>query len=50
VPLLLVHPDERAAVRQTRVVQLTDIAPTLYALARLKPTGQPNAGSGIKPR
>lgn len=37
VPLLVVHPDVRRAVRQPQVIELVDLAPTLYALARLRP-------------
>ncbi len=37
VPLLVIHPDQRDAVRHRGVVQLLDLAPTLYELARLKP-------------
>ncbi|MES1240680.1 MAG: sulfatase [Acidobacteriota bacterium] len=37
VPLLVVHPDQRSAVRHRGVVQLLDLPATLYDLARLKP-------------
>ncbi|HKI04191.1 MAG TPA: sulfatase [Thermoanaerobaculia bacterium] len=46
VPLLLVHPDHRAAVRHGGVVQLIDLAPTFYELARLQPRGRPS-GAGL---
>lgn len=45
VPLILLHPDKREAVRHAGVVQLVDLAPTLYELARLKPNGQPTGTS-----
>jgi arylsulfatase A-like enzyme len=41
VPLLVVHPDQPAAVRHGGVVQLVVLAPTLYELARLQPRGRP---------
>lgn len=48
VPLLVVHPDHRAAVRHRGVVGLVDLAPTLYELARVphggRPTGESLAG------
>lgn len=37
VPLLVIHPDQRSAVRHRGVVQLLDLPSTLYDLARLKP-------------
>lgn len=37
VPLLVIHPDQRSAVRHGGVVQLLDLPSTLYDLARLKP-------------
>lgn len=40
VPLLIVHPDHRSAVRHGGVVQLVDLAPTLHELARLRPAGK----------
>lgn len=40
VPLLVLHPERRTAVRHGGVVQLVDLAPTLYQLARLQPTGR----------
>jgi arylsulfatase A-like enzyme len=45
VPLLVVHPDRRSAARQGGIVQLVDLAPTLYELARLKPVGRPSGAS-----
>ncbi len=36
VPLLVIHPDQREAVRHRGVVQLLDVTPTLYELAGLK--------------
>ncbi|HXT52137.1 MAG TPA: sulfatase [Thermoanaerobaculia bacterium] len=45
VPLLVLHPQRREAVRQPSVVQLVDLAPTLYKLADLRPTGQPSGRS-----
>jgi arylsulfatase A-like enzyme len=45
VPLLVIHPDQRSAVRHPGVVQLVDLAPTLYELARLKPSGRPSGVS-----
>ena len=45
VPLLVVHPDQRAAVRHGGVVQLVDLAPTLYELARVHPRGHPSGAS-----
>lgn len=45
VPLLVIHPDHSAAVRHAGVVQLVDLAPTLYELARLKPAGKPTGKS-----
>ncbi|HEY6323317.1 MAG TPA: sulfatase [Thermoanaerobaculia bacterium] len=45
VPLLVVHPDQRSAARQGGIVQLIDLAPTLYELARLKPGGRPSGAS-----
>jgi arylsulfatase A-like enzyme len=45
VPLLVVHPDSRAAVRHGGVVQLVDLAPTLYELARIHPRGRPSGAS-----
>ncbi len=41
VPLLVVHPDHRSAVRHEGIVQLVDLAPTFYELARLRPNGRP---------
>ncbi len=45
VPLLVVHPDRRSAVRHGGIVQLTDLAPTFYELARLRPGGRPSGQS-----
>ncbi len=45
VPLLVLHPDRRQPVRQRGVVQLVDLAPTLYQLAGLRPTGRPSGRS-----
>lgn len=45
VPLLIVHPDHRSAVRRAGVVQLVDLAPTLYELARVRPSGRPTGVS-----
>ncbi len=45
VPLMVVHPDHRAAVRHAGIVGLVDLAPTLYELARVRPGGQPTGRS-----
>jgi arylsulfatase A-like enzyme len=45
VPLLVVHPDHRSAVRHAGVVQLVDLAPTFYELARVTPGGRPTGAS-----
>jgi arylsulfatase A-like enzyme len=45
VPLLVLHPDRREPVRHAGVVQLTDLAPTLYELAALRPQGSPSGRS-----
>lgn len=45
VPLMVVHPDHRAAVRHKGIVGLVDLAPTLYELARVGPTGHPTGSS-----
>lgn len=45
VPLIVVHPDHREPVRHSGVVQLMDLTPTLYELARLQPRGKPTATS-----
>jgi arylsulfatase A-like enzyme len=45
VPLLVVHPDQRAAVRHEGIVQLIDLPSTLYELARLQPGGRPSGVS-----
>ena len=45
VPLLVIHPDQRSAIRHAGVVQLVDLAPTLYELARLQPVGRPTGTS-----
>jgi arylsulfatase A-like enzyme len=44
VPLMMIHPDQRSAVRHRGVVQLLDLPATLYDLARLKPKGR-NSGA-----
>ena len=36
VPLLVLHPDQRGPVRHAGVVELVDVAPTLYELARVR--------------
>jgi arylsulfatase A-like enzyme len=45
VPLLVIHPDQHAAVRHAGVTQLVDVAPTLYELARVHPKGHPSGVS-----
>jgi hypothetical protein len=45
VPLLVIHPDQRQAVRHGGVAQLVDLAPTLYELARVHPKGHPSGVS-----
>lgn len=40
VPLLVIHPDAPTPVRHGGVVQLIDLAPTFYELARVKPRGR----------
>ncbi len=45
VPLLVLHPDQRTAVLQGGIVQLIDLAPTLYELARVQPGGRPSGAS-----
>jgi arylsulfatase A-like enzyme len=45
VPLLVIHPDHRAAVRHGGIVQLIDLAPTLYELARVRPRRAPSGNS-----
>lgn len=45
VPLLVIHPDHRSAVRHGGIVELIDLAPTLYELARLQPGGRPSGES-----
>jgi arylsulfatase A-like enzyme len=45
VPLLVVHPDHRSAVRHEGVVQLVDLAPTFHELARLQPSDRPTGVS-----
>jgi arylsulfatase A-like enzyme len=45
VPLIVLHPDRQEAVRHAGVVQLVDLAPTLYELARLQPKGKPTGTS-----
>ena len=49
VPLLLLHPDQHTPARDAGVVQLVDLAPTLYQLARLQPAGHPS-GASLGPR
>lgn len=45
VPLLVLHPDRRQAARQKGLVGLSDLAPTLHALARLAPRQPPSGRS-----
>ncbi len=45
VPLLILHPDASVPVRHGGVVQLVDLAPTFYELARLKARGRPSGAS-----
>lgn len=45
VPLMVVHPDHRSAVRHSGIVGLADLAPILYELAELKPGGRPTGSS-----
>jgi arylsulfatase A-like enzyme len=45
VPLLVVHPDQKTAVRHGGIVQLLDLPPTLYELARLQPGGRLSGAS-----
>lgn len=45
VPLLVIHPDHRSAVRHGGIVELIDLAPTFYELARLQPGGRPTGES-----
>jgi arylsulfatase A-like enzyme len=45
VPLMVIHPDQRSAVRHGGVVQLLDLPSTLYDLARLKPKGRASGTS-----
>ena len=45
VPLLVVHPAQREAVRQRSVVELVDLAPTLYELAGVTPKAAPSGAS-----
>lgn len=45
VPLLVIHPDHRSAVRHEGIVELIDLAPTFYDLARLQPGGRPSGES-----
>jgi arylsulfatase A-like enzyme len=40
VPLLVIHPDAPAPVRQPGVAQLIDVAPTFYELSGVKPKGR----------
>lgn len=45
VPLLVIHPDQRSAVRDGGVVQLLDLPSTFYDLARLKPRSRTSGTS-----
>jgi arylsulfatase A-like enzyme len=45
VPLLVVHPDQASAARHRGVVELVDVAPTLYELGGLRPRGRPSGES-----
>lgn len=45
VPLLVLHPDAPAPVRHGGVVQLIDLAPTFYELARVRARGRPSGAS-----
>jgi arylsulfatase A-like enzyme len=45
VPLLVVHPDATAPVRQAGVAQIIDVTPTLYDLARVKEHGRTSGAS-----
>jgi hypothetical protein len=45
VPLLVIHPDQRSAVRHRGVVQILDLPSTLYELARLKPRDRSSGAS-----
>ncbi|MFL6196843.1 MAG: sulfatase [Thermoanaerobaculia bacterium] len=45
VPMLVLHPDQRTAVRHGGIVQLIDVAPTFYELARLQPGRRPTGVS-----
>lgn len=45
VPLLMIHPDQRSAVRHEGIVQLVDLPPTFYELARVQPGGKPSGAS-----
>lgn len=45
VPLLVIHPDHRSPVRHGGIVELIDLAPTFYELARLEPGGRPSGES-----
>jgi arylsulfatase A-like enzyme len=46
VPLMVIHPDQRSAVRHRGVVRLLDLPSTLYDLARLKP-GDRSSGTSL---
>jgi Sulfatase len=48
VPLLVLHPERRQPVRHAGIVRLVDLAPTLYQLAGLEPSG-PTAGTALGP-
>jgi hypothetical protein len=45
VPLLVIHPRRRQAVRHQSLVQLVDLAPTLYELAGLRVRARPSGRS-----
>jgi arylsulfatase A-like enzyme len=45
VPLLVLHPSRRRPTRRAEVVQLVDLAPTLYELAGLPFRGRPSGRS-----
>jgi arylsulfatase A-like enzyme len=45
VPLMVIHPDAGAPVRHGGVVQLVDLAPTFYELARVAPRGRPSGAT-----
>jgi arylsulfatase A-like enzyme len=49
VPLLVIHPDASAPVRQAGIAQLIDLAPTFYELSGVKPKRRPS-GVSLAPR